>query len=161
MFGRRSAALVNRTRRIGPNSFGTFLEVDGDSGGSASCDTQPICRTLFTINTALLSPLFYQVVPQPSSAETSTPRRTCNPILTFKLTFGRMPTVTRLFSANTFREVFALLSVGLPRLASASVASFPRRTCASWCWWLKWWRGFQCRFCTNVTLVPETALVSP
>ena len=37
-----------------------------------------------------------------------------------ELTFGRMPILTRIFSASTFQEVCPRLSVGLPRLASAS-----------------------------------------
>ena len=41
------------------------------------------------------SSAFYLVVPQPSSAETSTLCRIYIPILTFKLTFGRMTIVTR------------------------------------------------------------------
>ena len=41
-----------------------------------------------------------------------------------QLTFGKMPTVIRKFSASTFQEVFARLSVGLPRLASASATLF-------------------------------------
>ena len=59
MFAWRSAALVNRTRRIGPETFVPFREIFTDSGGSASCETQPNCRTLFTIATALLSPPFF------------------------------------------------------------------------------------------------------
>ena len=51
MFALRSAALVNRTR---PKTFGPFLEIVTDSGGSTSCDTQPNCRTSFTKATASL-----------------------------------------------------------------------------------------------------------
>ena len=40
-------SLVNRTRRIGPKTFMSFLEIPADSGGSASCDTQLNCRALF------------------------------------------------------------------------------------------------------------------
>ena len=36
-----------------PNLFGNFQERHTDSGGSASCDTQPNCWALFTIATAL------------------------------------------------------------------------------------------------------------
>ena len=55
MFAWRSAAPVNRTRRIGPKTCVHFREIDTDSGGSTSCDTQPNCRT----STALLSPPFF------------------------------------------------------------------------------------------------------
>ena len=55
-----------------------------DSGGWASCDTQPNCRTLFAIATALLSSPFFRlfclVVLQPSIAGMSTLRRTYIPI---------------------------------------------------------------------------------
>ena len=51
------------------------------------------------------------------------------------------------------------LSIGLPRRTPASEAPFSRRTSTSWCWWLRRWRGFWCRFCTLMTVVPETALV--
>ena len=56
--------------------------------------------------------------------------------------------------------MFARLLFGLPRLASASGISFSRRTSTSWCWWLRGWCGFWCRFCTIVVLMPDTALVS-
>ena len=96
----------------------------------------------------------------PACVQTSTSRRLCNPIQTQKLTSGRMSLVTRYFGASTFQEVFARLSVGLPRRTPVSVAAFFRRTSTSWCWWLRGWSGFWCRLRTIVTLVPETALVS-
>ena len=40
MFAWRSAALVNRTRRVGPKTFGLFREIDTDSGGSVWHATQ-------------------------------------------------------------------------------------------------------------------------
>ena len=39
-------SLVNRTRRIGPNTCWSFLEIAADSGGSMPCDTQLDCRIL-------------------------------------------------------------------------------------------------------------------
>ena len=72
-----STALVNRTRRIGPKTFvRLFREIDADSGGSASCDTQPDLSHTFhkSYCTFVFTLLFgvRWVVPQPSSAETST-----------------------------------------------------------------------------------------
>ena len=61
-----------------------------------------------------------------------------------KLTFGRMPTVTKQFSANSFQEVSACLSIDLPRRTPASEAPFSPRTSTSWCWWLRGWSGFRC-----------------
>ena len=55
-------SFVNRKGRTGPKTFGPFLEIAEDYGGSASCDTQTICRTLFTVATALLSPPFFGLV---------------------------------------------------------------------------------------------------
>ena len=55
----RQCVLVNRPRGIGPKTFGPFRKIAEDFGGSASCDTQPNCRTCFTIATALLSPPFF------------------------------------------------------------------------------------------------------
>ena len=78
-----------------------------------------------------------------------------------KLTFGRMPIVTKRFSANTFQQVFALLSIGLPRMASASEAPFSRRTSTSCCWWF---RGRSVFFCVGFARLssscPETAFAS-
>ena len=78
MFAWRNAALVNRTRRTGPNTCVPFLEIFTESGGSVSCDTQLNCRALLTMATALLSSPFLGyllVVLKPSSAGLSTLRR--------------------------------------------------------------------------------------
>ena len=74
---------MNRTRRIGPKTFVPFRKIIEDFCRSVSCNTQPNCRTSFAVATALLSPfsfVFSLVVPQPSSAETSTYRRIYIPI---------------------------------------------------------------------------------
>ena len=71
MFAWRSAALVYRTRRIGPKTFGPFGEIDTSSGGSASCDTQHFSQELLHF-CHHPSSAFCWVVPQPSSAEMST-----------------------------------------------------------------------------------------
>ena len=49
---------MNRTCRICPKKFVPFRKNDENSGGSVSCNTQPNCRTSFTVATALLSPSF-------------------------------------------------------------------------------------------------------
>ena len=108
MFAWRSAALVNRTRRIGPKTCVPLLEIAADSGGSTSCDTQLNCRTLFTTATALLS----------------SPLALCAELTSrfsfVELKFGEMPILTRLFGASTFQEVLTRQSIEFLRLVSAS-----------------------------------------
>ena len=58
MLAWRSAALVNRTRRLGPKTFVPFREIVTDSGGSASIDTQPNLRKFFAIATAFFVTTF-------------------------------------------------------------------------------------------------------
>ena len=58
MLAWRCVAFVNCTRRIDPKTLGLFRKIDEDSSGSVSWNTQPNCRTSFTIVTALLSPPF-------------------------------------------------------------------------------------------------------
>ena len=78
------------------------------------------------------------------------------------LTFGRMPTLTKRSCASTFQIVSARLSKNSVSLTSASDASLSRRASTSCHWWLGRWSGFRCRFwCTIITLMLETALVSP
>ena len=146
MFAWRYVAFVNCTRRIGPKTFVLFRKIDKDSSGSVSWNTQTNCRTSFhhshcTFVTILIR-LFAGLSPQPACAETSTYCRIYNPILTF----GRMPIVTRWFSANTFQEVFARLSIELPRSTPTSEVLFPRRTSFSLCWWLRGWNGLVLHF---------------
>ena len=99
IFAWRSAALVNRTRRIGPNTFAPFRKIIEDSGGSVSCNTQPNCRTSFAGATALLSPLFFGFFFGCSSTiqcENEHLSPNLHPDFSFiELTFGRMPVVTR------------------------------------------------------------------
>ena len=73
-----------------------------------------------------------------------------------------MSILTERFSASKFQDVFALLSVKLLRLASPSGVSFSRQTSTSCFWrlWLRGWCGLWFRFCTVVTLMPESTLVS-
>ena len=66
--------------------------------------------------------LFRLFVPQPSSAETSTLRRIYNPIQTHRIGI-REDANTHTATASTFQEVFARLSIELPRLAIASDVS--------------------------------------
>ena len=98
MFAWRCVAFVNRTRRVGSKTFVLFPEINIESGGSASCDTQPNCRTLFTIATALLSPPFFGLLLGWSSTfhcgiEHSAPN--FHPVPDLELTFGKMSIVTR------------------------------------------------------------------
>ena len=58
MFAWRSAAFEKCTRRIGPKTYELFRQSVVDFGGSISWNTQPNCRVLFSIATALLSPFF-------------------------------------------------------------------------------------------------------
>ena len=155
---------VNRTRRIGPRTVVPFREIDTDSGGSASlwyatqvshtfhCSYCTFVTTLFSA--------FCSVVPQPSSAGMSTLRR-----------------IFRFWPKNDIREDANSHKVIQCKYLSRSFCTtvswdfpdwllplrllFSRRTSTSWCWWLRGWSYFRCRFCTIVTLVPETALVSP
>ena len=73
----------------------------------------------------------------------STLRRIYTPIQTDRIDM-REDANSHKVSASTFQEVFARLSVGLPRLASASEAPFSRRTSTSWRWWLRGWSSFWC-----------------
>ena len=78
-----------------------------------------------------------------------------------ELTFGRMPIHTRRTRTSTFQIVSARLSRKSASLTSASGASFSRRTSTSCHWWLRGWSGFWSRFwCTIITLMPETTLVT-
>ena len=128
-----------------------------------SCNTQPNCRTSFAVATALLSPfsfVFSLVVPQPSSAETSTGRRIYIPISVLQNfhSGGCQSSQGNLVQVPSRSSV--RLSIGLPRWSPASEVPFSRRTSTSWCWWLGGWSGFYCRLCTLIPVVPETTLVS-
>ena len=56
-----------------------------------------------------------------------------------KLTFGKIPILTKCFRATTFQKVLTWQSIKLPRLASASGVSYSRRTSTScsWSWWVR------------------------
>ena len=152
---------MNRTRRIGPKTCVPDLEVAFWRLDVLRYATQPSHLSQQRLQMCYHpSSAFCLVVPQPSSAEPSTLRRIYIRFRLTEWTFGRMPTITKWFGASTFQEVFARLSIGLPRRTPASEAPFSRRTSTSWCWWLRSWSGFRCRFCTFMTVVPETALVS-
>ena len=53
---------VNRTHRIGFSMFELFRKIVVDFGGSISWNTQPNCRVIFNIATALLSPFFWDLL---------------------------------------------------------------------------------------------------
>ena len=60
MLAWRTTAAVNWTHRIGVRMFELLRKIDEDFGGSISWNTQPNCRVLFSIATALLSPSFLE-----------------------------------------------------------------------------------------------------
>ena len=97
---------MNRTRRIGSNTFLPFRKIDEDSGGSVSCDTQLNCRTLFPVTTALLSQLFFGPLFGWSSAI-----QCGNEHPAPNYTRGRMPILTKRFGASTFQEVSTRRSI--------------------------------------------------
>ena len=85
MFAWRSAALVNRTRRICPKTFVPFRGIAAVSGGSTSCDTQPLYLRLLLLHFCHHpSSAFHLVVPQPTGAEMCTLCRICIPFRTFE-----------------------------------------------------------------------------
>ena len=76
-------------------------------------------------------------------------------------TFGKMPTLKVWSRTSTFQKVSARLSKNSASRTSASDASFSRHASTSCHWWFRKWSGFRCRFwCTIITLMPATALVS-
>ena len=110
MFAWRCVAFVNRTRRFFPKTFGPLREIDTDYSGSASCDTQPDCRTLLhksycTSVTILLRPFARLTFNLPVRKWALCAEFTSRFGL-IKLTFGCIPRVTKRFSASTFQEVF-------------------------------------------------------
>ena len=58
----RATAFVNFTHRIGFRLFELFPKIDEDFGGSISWNTQPNCRVIFNIATALLSTFFLDLL---------------------------------------------------------------------------------------------------
>ena len=71
------------------------------------------------------------------------------------------------FSASTFQEVFARLSMGLPRRTAASEDPFSRHTSTSLCWWAQRVDRFSvlilnahhCRDGNYICLLSSTALL--
>ena len=62
MLAWRKTASVNRTHWIGFSMFELFRTIDEDFGGSISWNTQPSCRVIFNIATALLPPFFLDLL---------------------------------------------------------------------------------------------------
>ena len=62
MLAWRTTAFVSRTYRIGFCMFELFRNIDEDFGGSIFWNTQPNCRVIFNIATALLSPFFFDLL---------------------------------------------------------------------------------------------------
>ena len=134
MFVWSSADIVNGTRRIDSKTFGPFLEITADSSGSASCVT----AGLFFLK---LSRLFVWLCLNLSvrhwafCAEFELPLKTLWTDIPEKCQESQSTWVPVLFPIS-------------------------QRTRTSRNWWLTWWRNFWCQFCTIVTLMPETSLVS-
>ena len=141
-----------------------FRKIDKDSGGSVSGKPQPNCRTFFNIATAFLSPSFFGfLLGCPSTCLCANEHFPPNLQPDSYLEIVIREDANRhkvIWCKYLFQVVFARLSIELPRLASALTFLFPRRTSTSWCWWFRCWSGFWCRFCTLVSLMPETALSS-
>ena len=94
------------------------------------------CRTFVTT----LSTAFYLVIPQPSSAEMSTLHRIYIPFQKTKLTFERIPIVTKGNLVQVPSKKFLHgCRLDFPDWLSASEAPFSRRTSTSLCWWLRGW----------------------
>ena len=119
------------------------------------------CRTPFTTATALFFTLFRLFVwlffDLPVRKRALSAELTSRFRFVELTTFGMMPILTRRFGASTFQEAFTRRPTEFHRLASASGISFSRHTSTS-CFcglWLRGWFGFQCRFRTIGTLMPE------
>ena len=156
MFAWRSATLVNRSRRVGPKTFVASVRSLKIQAAS-SCNIQPNSRTPFTKATALLSPTFFGFLFGCSSTfqcgnEHSLPYLQPDSDLSNKHSGG-----CRQSQGNLVQVPFKKFLHGC-RLTPASEAPFSRHTSTSWCWWLKGWSGFWCRFCTLMTVVPENCI---
>ena len=159
----RTTAFVNWTHRIGFCMCELFRKIDEDFGGSMSWNTQPNCRVLFSIATALLSPffrpfarLFFNLAMRiralfPKSASI---------LRLVEQAFWRMPLLTEWIGASSFEVILAGQSKHSSTGIFASRTSFsrciscilPRRRARR--------RIRLCRFCTLIHIVPETAIVS-
>ena len=108
---------MNSTRRTGPNALVPFLEIVAESGGSVSCDTQLNCRTFFTIATALHPFSAFCLVVLPSSAGTSTLRRTYTPIARRSIEFLRLASASGIsFSRHSSTLCFLKIVARVVRL---------------------------------------------
>ena len=137
------------------------------SGGSASCDTQLNCRTLFTIATALLLSSVFGFLFGWSSTfrwgnELSAPNLHPDFVLQNWHSGGCQDSQGD-FGASTFQEVFTRRSIEFLRLASAPGISFSRHTATSFFVLYCGSEGgsaFGVGFARSLLSMPETALVS-
>ena len=137
----RCVAIVNRTRRIDPKTFGLFRKIGKDSNGSVSWNTQPNCRaspkkshfTSVTILFRFFAGLTFRLPVCKRALVTEITSR----FRLKELTFGRMPTITNWFGADTFQVISARLSSELRRWTPASEVLFPWCTSTSLCWWFR------------------------
>ena len=141
------SSFVNHTRRVDPKTFVPFRKIAEDSGGSTVLRYATQLSYIFSL--LLLhfchhpSSVFCWVVPEPSSAEMSTYRRIYIPSRTDKADIMEDANSHKVILCNyPFQEVYARLSIGLPRRTPASEVPLSRRTSTSWCWWLRRWSGF-------------------
>ena len=118
-----SAAFVNLTRLIGLKTFVLFRKIDEDFGGSASWNTQPICRLSFNKATALLSSVFrlfaWLFLNLPVHERTLIAEITFRLCFVF-LTLGWVPITERWICAITFEVLPARQSRWLPRRTATS-----------------------------------------
>ena len=146
----RSVDWVNRTRRIGPNTFlhrvsQMLVCLVWETNASESCETQPKCGTIFTIATAFLSsfslllcewsPFFGFLYGCSSTSfflEQTHFSGFASRFCFVKLTLWKMPISTKRSRAITLQIVSARLSNNGTMVTFASHSSFPRHTSTSW-----------------------------
>ena len=160
----RDTALVNRTHRIGFSIFELFRRIVVDFGGSISWKTQPNCRAIFNIATALFSPFFLDLLLGCSPAwrcalEHFSPN--LHPFFWLEeQALWRMPFFTEWSGASSFEVILARQSSHFPTWASASGTSSSRCISHILLRRRSWRRIRLCRFCTLIFIVAETAIVS-
>ena len=143
--------------------FELFHKIDEEFGGSTSWNTQPNCRAIFTIATALLSPFFLNLVLGCSSTWRCAQEHFSPHLHSFGLVeqaFWRMPFFTEWVIASSSKVILA-------RPSKRSTAG----TFSSGTWGSRWFslillhersrrRIRLCRFSTLLHIVPETDIVS-
>ena len=159
MLAWRNTASVNRTYRIGFSMFELFRKIDEDFGGSISWNTQPNCRVIFNIATALLSPLARLFGNLAVCVRALIPK--------FASLFGlveqgfwKIPFFTEWSGASSFEVILARQSGHFPTWVLPPAT--PGSRCISHTLLRRRSRRKirLCRFCTLIQIVSETAIVS-